>query len=152
MKKKILSGLILISVIILGINVAAGIIRANRFSNAFSVLVDNQTGEDISAIRLSIRAYDNNNSDSFEKVVIRTFSKMSPGNREEFTFNMSTASEASAGKADLTGTVHLNGESSEAGYTIESAAGIPIKEGKRTLIKLVGNRTSGFKAEFVDLI
>lgn len=60
MKKKILSYLILISVVVVCINIVAGIIRANTPSRGFGILLDNQTGEDITSIILSTRAYDRN--------------------------------------------------------------------------------------------
>ena len=63
--------------------------------------------------------------------------------------SMKNSDEASVEKADLTMSV---GADSDESYTVQDAIGIPVKAGKRTLIKLVGNKTSGYKAEFLEIL
>lgn len=149
MKKKILSCLVAISVIVVGFNVATGITQANSSPKAFGVLIDNQTGDDITSIRLKAQVYEKNSGNAFEKDIWASFHKMEPGNYEEFIMSMKNSDEASVEKADLTMSV---GADSDESYTVHDAIGIPVKAGKRTLIKLVGNKTSGYKAEFLEIL
>lgn len=149
LKKRIISWLIIVSVVIVGLNITAGIMQANNSSKAFGILIDNQTGEDITTVRLKVRAYDEKNGKSYEGDISKTFKEMLPGNYAEFTFDMNSPEYASAEKSDLTIIVKTKDEES---LTVQDAIGMPIKEGKKTLIKLVGDRTSGFKVEFVHFL
>lgn len=141
-KKKILAWLILVSVIIVSFNIVTGIIQVNFSSKAYSVLIDNQTGEDITSIGLNVQGNE----------LWRTFTDMQPGNYEEFVFSMDNQEEAFVENSDMTITIHLKDENLSKGFTIQDATVIPIKEGKRTLIKLVGNKSLGFKVEFISLL
>lgn len=66
---------------------------------------------------------------------------MLPGNYEEFAFRMNNQQSVSEEEATIT--VNSN---------IKATISIPIKEGKRTLIRLIGNEASGIKAEYIGLV
>lgn len=151
LKKKITSWLIIISIVIVALSAVTGMTRLNSSPKAFGVLIDNLTGEDITSIRLIAKPYGKNGEPRYEHEQINSVKGMSPGNYQEFNFYMRDMEEASAEKSDLVITIQLNGDNS-ANYTIENTTGVPIKEGKRTLIRLIGNKTAGFKSEFVDFL
>ena len=148
MKKRILSWIVVLSIIVVGLNIGLGIIKANEPSKAFGALIDNQTGEDITAIRLRVESFDWDKVNSFENDMWRSFKTMEPGNYEEFIFPMNTKEHQSCEISDMTITVTIGEEK----YPSEVAKEISIKEGKRTLLKLIGNKSSGFKLEFVELL
>lgn len=130
-KRKIWTYLVVIAILIVSINIIVGIININYYSKAFGVLIDNQTGEDIRDIGLKIQ----------ENEQIMTVKEMLPGNYEEFAFRMNNQQSVSEEEATIT--VNSN---------IKATISIPIKEGKRTLIRLIGNEASGIKAEYIGLV
>ena len=149
MKKKILSYLILISVVVVCINIVAGIIRANTPSRGFGILLDNQTGEDITSIILSTRAYDINSGNVFENEQRRSFNNMKAGNYVEFILGVDNQEDLSALEVDLL--IAVKSDIDDA-YIDAKITGVPIKDGKRTLIRLLGDKKTGLKAEFVELL
>lgn len=130
-KRKIWTYLVVIAILIVSINIIVGIININYYSKAFGVLIDNQTGEDIRDIGLKIQ----------ENEQIMTVKEMLPGNYKEFAFRMNNQQSVSEEEATIT--VSSN---------IKVTISIPIKEGKRTLIRLIGNEASGIKAEYIGLV
>lgn len=147
MKKRIMSRIILLAIIVLGLNFGLGIIQANESLNAFGVLIDNQTGESVTSISLTVKAFDKGNGNEIEKQIKKSFNEMKTGDYEEFIFNIRNGEQVSE-QADFIMSITIDGES----HSVEATKGVLIKAGKRTLIKLVGNRSAGFKAEFVELL
>lgn len=149
MKKKILSWLIVLSIIIVGINILTGIIQTNQSSEAFGIVIENQTEDEIKSIRLMARVYGKNSGKSFENDIVKSFQKMVPGTCEEFVVNMNYEEEQCKENTDIIISVKINENES---YSVQEVKGVPIKEGKRSIIKLIGNKLEGFKAEFVEIV
>lgn len=149
MKKKILSCIILVSIVLICFNIVTGIVQANYDSEAFGLLIDNQTGEDITSISLMVRTNDKNSGKASEYYQLRSFQSMEPGKYEEFIIKVNNQEEVLEDTAYIL--IAVKKDTDEA-YTNAESIGVPIKDGKRTLIKLTSNNTSGLRAEFVELM